>query len=316
MGISERDIKILWGRSGNRCAICKKELTYSEDATISSILIGEQAHIIAQKENGPRGTSNLSKAERDSYPNLILLCANHHTEIDEIPVSKYSIEKLHQIKQEHELWVREKLSTSESEQRQAEDEVYSNFIDNIVIMLDLINWEVWSSYAVSSSNMALPAFMVDETAFKLRIMVEKAVFSGRYLELENAIITLSHIFLATINIFSEHCTQSKTRYVENQFYKIDEWDDVKYKRLHDKYIAWKKTYQECFYDMAKALNWFADVVRRDINPFFFSKEGRFTIVEGDILGFRPCVYQLDDSEKKAMPQLLLDKISKIDMSSI
>ena len=27
MAIGQKDIKLLWGRSGNRCAICKTELT-------------------------------------------------------------------------------------------------------------------------------------------------------------------------------------------------------------------------------------------------------------------------------------------------
>lgn len=27
MGITQKDIKLLWGRSGNRCSICRRELT-------------------------------------------------------------------------------------------------------------------------------------------------------------------------------------------------------------------------------------------------------------------------------------------------
>ena len=39
-----------------------------------------------------------------------------------------------------------------------------------------------------------------------------------------------------------------------------------------------------------AINWFADVVRRKINPFFFLEEGKFAIVEGDIVfGFKPYI---------------------------
>ncbi len=73
---------------------------------------------------------------------------------------------------------------------------------------------------------------------------------------------------------------------------------------------------DCFYDLAKILNWFADVVRRDINPFFFSKEGRFVIVEGDVMGYTPNIYQFTDLEKEKMPQLILDKLSAININEI
>lgn len=311
MAISQKDIKILWGKSGNRCAICKKELAFVEEGSIKNVLVGEQAHIVAQNEDGPRGHSNLLLHERDSYPNLILLCANHHTVIDS-DTQKYSIEKLHQIKQEHELWVSEKLSSVISESRQAENEVYATIIDAIVEKLDLVNWESWSSFAVSSSNILLPCDMIDNVSFELRILVEKAIFSGRFLELENAIIALSYIFLATTNIFSEHCKKSGQHYMEDRFYKINKWDAEEYNDLLGKYKKWKKLYLDCFYDLAKTINWFADVVRRDINPFFFSKEGRFAIVEGDLLGYTPNIYQFTNLEKEKMPKLLHDKLSNID----
>ena len=52
MGISLRTHKILWGRSGGKCAICKNELlidpTTSKD--VESI-VGDEAHIIARKES-------------------------------------------------------------------------------------------------------------------------------------------------------------------------------------------------------------------------------------------------------------------------
>ena len=44
----------------------------------------------------------------DSYINLILLCCNHHKEIDDLPQA-YSVAKLGAIKREHEHWVRARL---------------------------------------------------------------------------------------------------------------------------------------------------------------------------------------------------------------
>lgn len=102
----EKEIKILWGRSGNRCAICKLELTPDGDKET----LGEMAHIIARSEDGPRGTSELTTEERDKYKNLILLCPTRHSEIDKNH-NDWSVNKLLKIKTEHEAWVSEQLNT-------------------------------------------------------------------------------------------------------------------------------------------------------------------------------------------------------------
>ncbi len=70
---------MLWAKSGNRCAICKIELI-TEQKTDSNLNIGEECHIISSKSKGPRHKSNLN--DYDSFDNLILLCRNHHKEID------------------------------------------------------------------------------------------------------------------------------------------------------------------------------------------------------------------------------------------
>jgi len=94
MSVSNPEIKKLYGLSAGRCCICKVNLFEND------VHIGQMAHVIAKSEDGPRGEEKLS-SERDSYENLILLCANHHIEIDK-NINCYSVEKLHQIKKEHE----------------------------------------------------------------------------------------------------------------------------------------------------------------------------------------------------------------------
>lgn len=100
----DKDIKILWGRSGNRCAICKLELT--ADGSLETL--GEMAHIIARSQNGPRGNQNLLISDRDSYDNLILLCPTHHVEVDKDSTA-WPIERLRGVKADHEAWVSEQL---------------------------------------------------------------------------------------------------------------------------------------------------------------------------------------------------------------
>lgn len=109
MGILPRDIKLLWGASGNRCAICHTQLSHESSSSGASFPLGEQAHIVAEEASGPRGNSPLSTTERNSYHNLILLCPNDHARIDR-DVDAYPVERLYIIKSKHERWVQQTLA--------------------------------------------------------------------------------------------------------------------------------------------------------------------------------------------------------------
>lgn len=104
MAISDRTRKLLWAKSGNRCAICKTELLSQKES--EDFNIGEECHIISGKTNGPRYKQEFG--EYDSVDNLILLCRNHHREIDELTDS-YTEELLVYMKMNHENWVRKTI---------------------------------------------------------------------------------------------------------------------------------------------------------------------------------------------------------------
>jgi len=108
MGISTKTRKKLWGKSGNRCSICKIEL-FSKPKDKDGFNIGEECHIISSKINGPRHKPNID--DYDFFDNLILLCRNHHKEIDEL-TDTYTEELLRYIKLNHENWVTTTLNIS------------------------------------------------------------------------------------------------------------------------------------------------------------------------------------------------------------
>lgn len=112
MGISIKTRKNLWGKSGNRCAYCKTELVLEKDQFNRILNIGEECHIISQQVNGPR-FKEIVKFDYDDIDNLILLCCNHHKMIDE-QIEMFSVEKLHSLKNEHEIWVTNNLKTEET----------------------------------------------------------------------------------------------------------------------------------------------------------------------------------------------------------
>lgn len=101
MGISERDIKLLWGRAAGRCSICRVRVTEDKQTVTDAFPFGENAHIVAEKPKGPRGDGDLIESLRDSYLNLILLCPTCHRKVDKAP-EDYPVERLHEIKRAHE----------------------------------------------------------------------------------------------------------------------------------------------------------------------------------------------------------------------
>jgi hypothetical protein len=104
--ISQSDIKKLWGKSGSKCALCKKDLV-EEGKQGTLYIIGEMAHIRGENPGSARFDQEMKDEERNLYDNLILLCPNCHTTIDNN--QEYTAEKLMQIKREHEKWVEDSL---------------------------------------------------------------------------------------------------------------------------------------------------------------------------------------------------------------
>lgn len=103
MAITDKARKTLWARSGNRCAICRIELVADKNQHDKNLNIGDECHIISEKENGPRYKRDFKNV--DSYENLILLCKNHHRQVDEL-WETFTIEILRTVKINHELWIK------------------------------------------------------------------------------------------------------------------------------------------------------------------------------------------------------------------
>lgn len=96
MAISSSVRKVLWAKSGNKCAFCQKELTKIQFGVTT--ICGEECHIVSQKPKGPR---HKILKNYDVADNLILLCQEHHKMIDDNP-EKFSEEYLKKLKAMHE----------------------------------------------------------------------------------------------------------------------------------------------------------------------------------------------------------------------
>ena len=104
MTITDKTRKLLWGRSGNRCAICRRELAVDATPYDEESIVGDECHIVSGKPNGPRYDPFVPTEKIDIYENLILLCKVDHKTIDD-QYASYSVDKLLDIKAKHEEWV-------------------------------------------------------------------------------------------------------------------------------------------------------------------------------------------------------------------
>ncbi len=99
--INGKTSKKLYAKSGNKCAMygCDVQLFPHETDFNSSVI----AHIEGVELKSARHNAYLSNEEVNDYDNLILLCPNHHNEIDAPEnLTKYTVSYLKRMKKEHE----------------------------------------------------------------------------------------------------------------------------------------------------------------------------------------------------------------------
>jgi hypothetical protein len=310
VGVSEKDVKLLWGRAAERCAFpdCRKVLSKTPETASPGYPLGKQAHIVSHAPGGVRDDPALTQAERDSYANLILVCAEHHDVIDHEP-DIHTVAKLHEIKTQHELWVTEALSTPEDREKLANELVYATLVDSASDNLSLASWKVWTAEAVAPTpvwpedlHSAIGAFVED---------VHLANYPGVLVELEWALHTTAIAAATAALAFEEHAfsVEGMSLLRADQFYRhsygtpraraaLEEWD------------RWRKRCYAWIYEATKAINWLADVVRRDLNPLFYAAEGKFAVIEDNpVSGKRILKLEYESEERVADRAALLRELA-------
>lgn len=111
MSITDKTRKVLWGRSGNRCAICHQLLVVDRTPDDENSVVGDECHIHSGAANGPRHDPAVNARKIDEIDNLILLCRVHHKMVDD-QFETYTAELLLTIKRSHEEWVNAKFEES------------------------------------------------------------------------------------------------------------------------------------------------------------------------------------------------------------
>lgn len=281
MGIALKTHKMLWGRSGNRCAIenCRKVLVYDVSETDGDIsVLGEEAHIVARELSGPRGASELPIEARDKYSNLILLCHDHHKIIDDNPEG-WPVEKLNAIKQDHEIWVRSTLGSDPIKER--DDENYSSYVDKVLELCNISDWGSWSSRFYANSEHIISRFHHGNLE-SLPGYLNSRIWPRRYVDLENAFENLGLIGNDLLFVFDEHRVEYKPleNYRVERFYKIERFPQELYNSLLQDYRFHVAFICDLFQEFTRALNLLFDLVRKYLFPSFRITEGALMLESG------------------------------------
>lgn len=173
----QRDLKMLFGKSAMLCAFpeCKVRTLAPGTAADDAAALGHIAHIVAHSDNGPRGDATIPASDRDRYPNLILLCRNHHALVDSQD-STYTVEQMRRWKVDLETWVEERLMEGMRDFRFAELEVVCKAL-------------IAGTPLASSALTAVPPHekmthneLTDESSFLMKIGLSQAPQVTAYLQ--------------------------------------------------------------------------------------------------------------------------------------
>jgi len=257
---------------------CRLELHESETETDDPTLIGENCHIVAESDDGPRADKTMSLDRRNSYANLILLCRNHHKIID-AQEGEYTVERLNRMKSEHETWVSEQLGFDAA--KLIDDEQYAGMIDKWERLGHINEWLDWSSHVMSHDQPSMWGKM-DRDLEELRDWLLNRVWPGRYSDLEDAFENFRQVLMD----FQEHLRRHAEPWgdaddlMTQKFYKIGTWDEKRYAHLFKQYEFHVGLVQDLMLELSRAANLISDQVRQHLMRGYRLDEGRFVIMYG------------------------------------
>lgn len=274
MSISVLSRKQLWGLAGNRCAFpdCREELNEPSANLPGGIVIGEEAHIVAREQDGPRGDSPWTVDQRDDYTNLVLLCRRHHRIVDS-DVAAHSVQSLLSLKDDHERWVRSTLDMS----RQAMFERYAQVLDTWLQMVVLDRWHDLTDGLANANGPGMPTWGWDALVHA-DAYLRSVVWPGDLPDLERALINFGNVLADFIFVF--HAGQPDAQ-LEGKWLRltaprhprsVDDWQ--RFARNRDLVTNLAR-------GMTRASNHVCDVARTRVDPQFRLIEGRVAVTFQD-----------------------------------
>lgn len=285
MTISMKTRVMIWGRAAHRCSWCKKLLEIDDGCIKQPSLVGEIAHIVAEKEDGPRGDRNFSVQERNSYENLLLLCLEHHKLIDDNPV-EYPVSDLKEMKQRHEEWVRKSLARYKPADQQ-NAETYAAYIEEWGCRVRLDDWTGWTASIMRGSTAQISRQFYKDLSHLSDWLFER-VWPPTLPSLAEALKNFQHVlsdFLeilgARVNFDGESADLVTSKFLGES----EDWlESEEYIALANEYKFHLELIFDLLLELTRAGNRVCDEVRAHLDPAFRVKEGVLIAAISDLRG--------------------------------
>lgn len=304
---------MLYARSGNRCAFpgCPIPLVFTLKESRAVVNHGKAAHIVAESSNGPRGTSKMSIAERNSYENGIIFCTNHHSDVvDKFP-EKFTVQELFKWKGEHEKKYGD-ISSAIGQRAQVLS-TYAEYIDRWADLALLDGWRTWTAPMLRAGAYFM-SLAVHDSYLELCSWLATRIWPGKLGALENAFENFRHVASDLIFTFDKHADAHGNVLRTEKFYD-------RYRSRHSR--QWEEAFaryeyhvallEDLILELTRAANLICDRVRESVDAQFRVEEGRLIVETGMCAdsGFRLYVVQYATRELKPRPYPGLEKFMKI-----
>ncbi|MBL8656847.1 MAG: hypothetical protein JNJ92_05730 [Altererythrobacter sp.] len=280
MTVSLKTQKILWGNAAARCSLpeCRRKLVEDISETDDPSLVGENCHIVAEKNGGPRSNAAMPSDERNRYANLILLCNVHHKVVDDNE-AVFTVDRLTTLKSEHEAWVEQALGLDRPKMR--DDNLYADYVDEWVSLSHLDEWTAWSSWVLGSGQPRIWA-KIDDDLTRLRRWLLGRIWPGRYPSLERAFGNFGRVLQDFQEVLHEHLEPrgKGEELFTRKFYKIEQWDPPLHAKLVTQYDFHVDIVSDLMLELTRAANFVCDEVRRHIAHNFRLAEGNAIVQRG------------------------------------
>lgn len=261
---------------------CRQPLVHHLGDGGSAIVIGEEAHIVARSEDGPRGNSPLSAEQRDDYSNLMLLCPTHHSLIDKAP-QDYPVGSLLAMKSAHESWVRESLGAV----LDASEVKWAALVDELSAKLQLDSWSRNFSPLFSGGPASI-SVATDSALRECLLWIATRPWPEGQKTLNKVVQTVGRFLNELLHTFDRHSEPDRRgeRLIFQAFYKIPVWDEKLYNSLLADYKYQRDYLSDLALELTRYINLFSDTVRANLDPSFREVQGYVTLqIEGNPLQF-------------------------------
>ena len=184
-------------------------------------------------------------------------------------------------------------------------QTYARLIESTVDLCGLKHWESWTSWVLAPKPCWREKMVIGIQDYRKQVLA--AVWPGLYPELERSIKTLSIALGDALDTFLLHHFVEGNLFLTDNFHHDPCGDRQKLSR---EFKEWVIKCQILIFESTRAVNWFAEVVRKEVDPRFF-EEGKFLVTYGPNDDYATSLLEYNCQEKSVLPAGFRERINNI-----